>query len=268
VISVITPTLNAERYLAECLASLSFADLEHLVVDGGSTDGTLEMVRQHPGSVCLMRPGLNQAAAINEGLRSARGEVVAWLNADDAYASGALTLVAERFAADPALDALIGDCTVVDPNGKPLWYERPGAYDFQRLLRRGNYLAQPAVFVRRGALDSIGLLDESLEYAMDYDLWLRLRDARVAYVPSTLAMFRWHPRSKTAQNTVGNWRENLRIIRRYGGGWTPELAWSCGRAMVSVVRTRLLPRAPRAGALQGPRPPDGVPADSSESRRP
>jgi glycosyltransferase involved in cell wall biosynthesis len=268
VISVVTPTLNAERYLAECLASLSFGDLEHLVVDGGSTDRTVEMVRQHPGSLCLVRPGLNQAAAINEGLRAATGEVVAWLNADDAYAPDALSVVAAQFAADPALDALIGDCAVVDPNSKPLWYERPGPYDFQRLLRRGNYLAQPAVFLRKRVLDSIGLLDESLEYAMDYDLWLRLQNARVQYVPQILAMFRWHPRSKTAQNTLGNWRENLRILRRYGGGWTPELAWSCGRAMLSVVRSRLLPRAPRERAVREPQLPDGVPADSSESHRP
>jgi glycosyltransferase involved in cell wall biosynthesis len=240
-ISVITPTLNAERYLAECLASLDYPEVQHLVVDGGSTDRTLEQVRQRPGSVCLVRPGLNQAAAINAGFRAATGEVVAWLNADDAYAPGSLALVADRFAADPALDALVGDCGVVDPLGKPLWYERPGPYDFQRLLRRGNYLAQPAVFLRRRLLDSVGLLDESLEYAMDYDLWLRLREARVGYEPRVLAMFRWHPDSKTANNTLGNWRENLRIIARYGGGWTPYLAWSCGRAMLSLARRRLLP---------------------------
>jgi glycosyltransferase involved in cell wall biosynthesis len=243
VISVVTPTLNAERYLPECLASLRAQGdtrLEHLVVDGGSTDRTLDIVRQHGPSLCLARPGLNQAAAINEGLRAATGEVVAWLNADDAYAPGALPLVADRFACDPALDALIGDCAVVDPAGAALWYERPGAYDFQRLLRRGNYLAQPAVFLRRRVLDSTGLLDESLEYAMDYDLWLRLRHHRVGYLPTILATFRWHPGSKTARNTLGNWRENLRIVRRYGGGWTPALAWSCGRAMLSLAKRRVL----------------------------
>jgi glycosyltransferase involved in cell wall biosynthesis len=242
VISVVTPTLNAERYLAECLASLSFDDLEHVVVDGGSTDGTVEMVRQHARSVCLERPGLNQAAAINEGLRTANGQIVAWLNADDAYTPGALRVVAERFAAEPTLDALIGDCAVVDPDGKPLWYERPGPYDYRRLLRRGNYLAQPALFLRRRLLERTGLLDESLEYAMDYDLWLRLRGARVAYVPSVLAIFRWHPASKTARNTLGNWRENLRIIHRHGGGWTPELAGSFALAMLTVAKQRLLGR--------------------------
>jgi glycosyltransferase involved in cell wall biosynthesis len=242
VISVVTPTLNAERYLAECLASLSVGGVEHLVVDGGSTDRTVEMIRQHGRSACLERPGLNQAAAINEGLRVATGEIAAWLNADDAYAPGALALVAECFAAEPALGALIGDCAVVDPDGKPLWYERPGPYDFRRLLRRGNYLAQPAVFLRRGLLDRIGFLDESLEYAMDYDLWLRLRGARVVYVPQVLAKFRWHPNSKTARNTLGNWRENLRILRRHGGGWTPELAASFALAMLTVAKQRILGR--------------------------
>jgi glycosyltransferase involved in cell wall biosynthesis len=247
-ISVVTPTLNAARYLPECLASIAaqgYAPLEHLVVDGGSGDATERLV-QASGARWLSRPGLNQSAAINEGLRLAQGEVVAWLNADDQYAAGALYAVAEQFATQPPPDAVYGDCEVIGPNGEHLWQQRPGEYDFQRLLRRGNNLAQPAVFLRRRVFDQRGYLDETLEFGMDYDLWLRLRGARIVYVPRVLARFRWHPASKTARNVRGNWNELQRIVRRYGGGWTPHLVWAYIRAHLSLGRlqfARLL-RAP------------------------
>jgi glycosyltransferase involved in cell wall biosynthesis len=238
-ISIVTPTLNAERYLTECLASLGAQayPIEHLVVDGGSTDGTHGLVHA-AGATWLSRPGLKQSAAINLGLRAARGEIVAWLNADDLYAPGSLRLVAEQFAAEPGLDVLYGDCQVIGADGRLLWRERPGPYDFRRLRTRGNFLAQPAVFLRKRAFEQVGYLDESLEFGMDYDLWLRLRPLRVAYVPRVLAAFRWHPASKTATNALGNWHELLLIVRRYGGGWTLPLIWAYARMRVSAARLR------------------------------
>jgi glycosyltransferase involved in cell wall biosynthesis len=240
-LSIITPTLNAERYLAECLASVREQrqpNLEHLVVDGGSTDRT-ELIA-HQSDVCwIQRPGQKQAAAINVGLRTAGGSILAWLNADDLYTPGSLRLVTEHFAADPTLDVLFGDCDVIGENGQPLWRERPGPYDFDRLLRGGNSLAQPSVFLRRRVFDQVGFLDESLDYGMDYDLWLRLRELQVMYVPSTLAAFRWHPFSKTASSNAANWHELMTIVRRHGGGWTPQLVWLFARARFTKARQQL-----------------------------
>jgi glycosyltransferase involved in cell wall biosynthesis len=241
-ISIITPTLNAEAYVAECLASVqgqSVPEVEHVLVDGGSTDRTAEIARQHIGVRWVERPDLKQAAAINVGFRLAAGEVVAWLNADDLYAPGALALAGEEFQRDPSLDVLYGDCEVIGPDGRNLWWERPGAYDFRRMLRRGNYLAQPAVFLRRRLLDDVGYLDENLEYAMDYDLWLRLRGRRLRYVARPLARFRWHAASKSASGQLRGWNEFLLIVRRYGGGWTPEIAWAYARCLVTVARIRV-----------------------------
>jgi glycosyltransferase involved in cell wall biosynthesis len=243
--SIVTPTLNAEPFIAHCIASIrdqGVGEVEHLIVDGGSSDNTLAVARQHSGSVLVERPGQNQSQAINTGLRLASGDVVAWLNADDCYARGALMLVSERFDASPGLDAVYGDCDVVDENSKLLWRETPGPYDYQRLLRRGNYLAQPSVFLRKDLLKRVGFLDESLEYAMDYDMWLRLRDARIEYIPRVLAVFRWHPTSKTARNQIGNWREILRIVRRQGGGWTAPLVWSYARARLTLTRQSVVER--------------------------
>jgi glycosyltransferase involved in cell wall biosynthesis len=240
-ISIVTPTLNAERYLSECLVSVqlqAWAHLEHLVVDGGSTDGTERVVRASD-AVWLSRPGLRQAAAINAGLRVARGEVVAWLNADDLYAPGTVAFIAERFASEPDLDVVLGDCDVIDAAGNRLWELHPGRYDYRRLLRRGNSVAQPAVFLRKRVFEQVGYLDETLDFAMDFELWLRLRGLRVTYVRRTLAAFRWHSTSKTATNMSANWDELIRVIRRHGGNWTPALVWSYSRARLTFARQRL-----------------------------
>jgi len=249
-ISIVTPTLNAQRYLAECLHSVQTQDwheVEHLVVDGGSTDATEQLVRSS-GATWISRPGLNQTAAINVGIHLARGELVAWLNSDDVYAPGCLRFVATRFACEPDLHVLIGDCDVIDADGKLLRRLSPGPYDYARLLRNGNSVAQPAVFLRRSVFEQVGYLDETLEFGMDYDLWLRLRGLHVAYTPRVLASFRWHSGSKTANNLDANWAEALRIVRqRHGGDWTPALVWAYGRARLTSLRQRI------GGKLSQPR---------------
>lgn len=246
-VSIVTPTLNAERYLGACLDSVRAQQevvdgVEHLVVDGGSTDATEAIARRAPGVVWLGRPGLNQSEAVNEGLRHATGAVCAWLNADDTYAPGALRFVVDQFDRQPQLDALFGDCDVVDAHDRPLWRIVPGGYSFQRLLRRGNYIGQPAAFLRARVFAQVGLLDPALQYGMDYELWLRLRGLRVAYVPRVLATFRWHATSKSATSQLGAWREVLQIVRRHGGGWTPELVWAYLLCRLTLVRSRLAPR--------------------------
>ena len=242
VVSIVTPTLDAERYLESCLASVAeqqIVELEHIVVDGGSTDRTLEIASRYQHVEVLRRDRTNQSEAINAGLRHARGEVVTWLNADDAYVPGALAFVVETLQQHPGIDVLYGDCQVIGPEGERLWWERPGPYDFRKLLRDGNYLAQPSLFLRRRVFERIGYLDESLEYGMDFDLWLRLRGLRVEYTPRTLACFRWHPDSKSCGSPLENWHALMHILRKHGGGWTPRLAWAFARCLISTGRIRL-----------------------------
>jgi glycosyltransferase involved in cell wall biosynthesis len=242
-ISIVTPTLNAAVYLRGCLESVraqNCSDVEHIVVDGGSTDRTAEIAQAASGVVYVEDRGSNQTQAINRGFRAAQGDVLAWLNADDEYPPGTLHTVRERFNADPLLDVLYGDCDVVDVNDRALWRETPGLYDFMRLLRRGNYIAQPAVFIHHRVLERLGYLDESFECGMDYEFWLRVREARIEYVPRVLAHFRWHPNSKSARNQFTCWREVLRAARRYGGGWTPALAWSYARMLLTLGRQRVM----------------------------
>ncbi len=227
--SVITPSYNGaaflERTIQSVLAQRGDFEFEYLVIDGGSRDGTLDILRRYDGRLRFVsEPDNGQAEAINKGLRWAEGEVLAWLNSDDVYAPGALEAVV-RTLRRTGSRWCFGDCAVIDEEDRPIrtavsryksWVSR--RYNRRRLIGR-NFIPQPTVFFRRDLLDEVGGLDESLRYAMDYDLWLRFaRIAEPAFIPRTLAGFRWHRRSITAGGYgAGAW-ECFGVARRRARG--------------------------------------------------
>jgi glycosyltransferase involved in cell wall biosynthesis len=228
-VSVITPSYNQAHFIARTVESVlgqrGDFDLEYLVVDGASRDGTLDVLRRYDGRLRLLsEPDRGQSHAINKGFALATGEVLAWLNSDDVYAPGALD-VAVRTLGDTGARWCFGDCTVIDAEDRPIrgaisayksWVSR--RYSLRRLIGR-NFIPQPAVFFRRDLLDEVGGVDESLRYAMDYDLWLRFaRVAEPAFVPRVLASFRWQRASITASGYAAGAWECLRIARRRAEG--------------------------------------------------
>lgn len=208
-VSIVTPSLNRGDVIGEAIASVLEQDyprIEYLVMDGGSSDRTLDILRGHGDRLrWVSAPDAGQSAAINAGWRSTSGEIVAWLNTDDTYLPGAVRRVVEFFAAHPEVDAVFGDCLYVDAHGRhPRPYPtRP--YDYLELVRTTiNYLPQPATFMRRRVLASIGYLDETLHYVMDLDYWLRLGLRHgVAYLPAWLATLRLHAGAKSVQDLEG-----------------------------------------------------------------
>jgi glycosyltransferase involved in cell wall biosynthesis len=232
-VSIVTPSLNqcafVERTLESVLSQRGDFDLEYLVQDGGSTDGTLAILERHRGRISLVvEPDLGQADAINRGFRRARGEILGWLNSDDLLRPGAVQAAVEAFRADPAALWLHGRCDIVDEADRPI--RRPvAAYkDFRARRHRldrllvENYVSQMTVFWRRSLQDRVGLLDTSLRYTFDYDLWLRF--AAVVpplYLPRTLAAFRWHTASKSGSAFERQFAEDLEVFRRHA----PDGAW-------------------------------------------
>jgi glycosyltransferase involved in cell wall biosynthesis len=208
-VSIVTPSLNRGNVIGEAIASVLDQDyprIEYLVMDGGSSDCTLDVLRAHGDRLrWVSAPDAGQSAAINAGWRAASGEILAWLNTDDTYLPGAVRHVVEFFAAHPEVDAVFGDCDYVDADGRhPRPYPtRP--YDYLELVRTTiNYLPQPATFVRRRALASVGYLDETLHYVMDLDYWLRLGMRHtVAHLPVRLATLRLHAGAKSVQDVAG-----------------------------------------------------------------
>lgn len=240
-LSIVIPTLNAGRYLSATLDSVLSQrgdfDLEVIVADGGSRDATLDIVRacHDPRLRIDSRIDRGQADAINRGLALARGDVLAWLNADDLYEPGTLETVAGTFAEQPPAQWLVGGCGIIDAHGRPTrqWitrYKQAHLRRFSRwVLLRENVISQPAVFWRRDLWRRVGGLDARLHWTMDYDLWLRfmaLAGPRV--IDRTLAWFRLHPSSKTGAVSPRQFLEQYRVACRYfGRDWLSRAVHAC-----------------------------------------
>ncbi|MFO7614514.1 MAG: glycosyltransferase family 2 protein [Bacteroidales bacterium] len=226
-ISVITPSYNQGGYIGQTVQSVleqGMDDLEYIVVDGGSTDQTLEILKRHGDRIkWVSEPDQGFADAINKGIAMASGEIIGWLNSDDLYLPGALNRVLDYFAAHPGCRWLYGRCIIIDKNGKERWkwitrYKNLSLKSFshQKLLRE-NFISQPAVFFRKDLFTEAGPLDLSLKYAIDYDLWLRFSRISPAHViDHDLAAFRRHGASKSETGYEKQFREQYEVAGRYG----------------------------------------------------
>ena len=216
-VSIVTPSLNRADVIAEAIASVlaqDYSAIEYLVIDGGSTDGTLDILRSYDGRVAwVAEPDGGQSAAINKGWRLANGEILAWLNTDDTYLPGAVQRVVAFLRAHPGVDAVYGDCLYVDSNGTPLRPYPTRQYSYQDLVRSTiNYLPQPATFVRRRVLETVGYLDETLHYVMDLDYWLRVGLGHaMSHLAAPLATLRLHASAKSVQDVAAFGPELVRV---------------------------------------------------------
>jgi len=176
-ISLVTPSLNQGRFLRatiESVLSQEYPALDYFVQDGGSTDGTLDVLASYAGRVSYVsEPDRGQADAINRGLRRARGEVLGYLNSDDVLKPGALHAVGEAFATHPEALFVFGRAAYIDAEGKTVspYLVRPDALS---RLADSCFIAQPAAFFRRKVWEKVGEFDETLHHTMDYDYWLRI----------------------------------------------------------------------------------------------
>ena len=235
-ISIVTPSLNQCGFIPEMLASLNcqdYLDWVHVVFDAGSTDGSVQVWREWEGkmrsesegvtSECERRvrvfvePDRGQSDAINKGMRVATGEIVGWLNADDVFLPGALAKVAEAFEKNPDAVVVYGVGAKTDLEGREI--KRVPFRNFcPKRLSYAFGAVQPAMFFRRDAYWKVGGLDESLHYAMDWDLLLKLaRVGNVVAIPDHLANIRYYPETKT---NTGGWkrmREIAGIARSHNG---------------------------------------------------
>jgi glycosyltransferase involved in cell wall biosynthesis len=230
-VSVVTPSLDQGRYIEDAIASVLAQDyprIEHVVVDGGSHDDTLATVgrlaERHPDRLrWVSERDSGQAAAINKGFRMTQGEILAWLNADDAYEPAAISTAVRTLSQHAPASLVYGDAVLTDAEGRllgPCTYVRP--FDRAAMLAWGDLVAQPAAFFRRSAYEAVSGLDESLHWALDYDLWLKISALGPAvYVPVALARYRWTGDNKTARGGLARLDEIERVARRHGGEGLP-----------------------------------------------
>ena len=215
--SIITPSFNVRSLLLHCLASVAAQEcreFEHIVVDGASTDGTVEVLSSWAGHPVrwVSEPDSGQSQALNKGFALARGDVIGWLNADDLYEPWTVQRVLHHFDACEGLEVLYGLAIVIDAEGNFVRLAPQPRPNITDLYQYTNFLHQPAVFFRRSVVERFGGIDETLEYAMDYDFWLRIgRHVRAKFVPEVLARIRFRPGAKMDDP---GWRTHYRASRR------------------------------------------------------
>lgn len=197
--------------------------VEHIVMDGGSMDGTLEILEKHAGKIrYLSGPDCGMADALNKGIALATGDVIGWINTDDVYLPGTFRKVAGYFNQHPDCQWLFGNCRIIDEDDREVrkWITayKTGLlrnFRYDRLLLE-NFISQPAVFMRRSFLTKAGPVDITLPTAMDYDLWLRFaRLGQPGYIDDCLSCFRMHRDSISYKGYRAQFEEQYAIHKRY-----------------------------------------------------
>lgn len=221
-VTVVVPSFQQARFLRAAIDSIlsqDHAPLEVLVQDGGSTDGSLEILRSYGERIrWRSEKDRGQCDAINRGFRAAQGEILAWLNSDDVYRPGAVRKAVAALAREPQAALVYGEGELIDAEGELLArFPETVPFDLWRLANVADYILQPTVFFRRGPLLASGLLDENLHYGLDWELWLRIGERLpLAYVPEVLAASRVYAATKTSTGGWRRLRELYAILRRHG----------------------------------------------------
>lgn len=219
-VSIVTPCFNSVQFIERTIESVLSQDyprLEYIVMDGGSTDGTLALLECYQGrlSFTSARDG-GAADAINRGFARANGSIFAWLNADDTYLPGAVSRAVEALASARQAAAVYGEGLWTNEHDEPLGpYPTAMPYDAKKFAEE-CFLCQPAVFMRRESFRDAGELDASLHYAFDYEFWIRLAQVGpFAPIPACLARSRMHRANKTLGSRRKVFQENIGILRRH-----------------------------------------------------
>jgi len=226
-ISIITPSLNQgafiERTILSVLSQKGDFELDYIIVDGGSTDNTLDIVRKYQENLTwISEKDQGQSDAINKGFNMATGELLAWLNSDDTYEPNALNEVVQRYK-EYKYSWCFGNCRNINESDQEIrkiitWYKiiQSKRYSFQRLLSK-DFIPQPATFFTREVFREIGPLDINCEYSMDYDYWLRIaKKYEPFYINKFLANFRWQAESKNSANYKKAAYETYLTAKRHG----------------------------------------------------
>jgi glycosyltransferase involved in cell wall biosynthesis len=225
-ISIITPSLNQGDFIEKSIRSVldqQYPDLEYIIVDGGSTDQTSEIIQKYSHSLLSISEKDNgQTQAINKGLRQSTGDILAFLSSDDIYLPGALRIVGEYFSEHPDAMWLSGYCINIDNNDNEIrkfirYYKNfwLAIHNYKVLLVL-NYVSQPSTFWRRKVLEEAGFLDENLYFTMDYEYWLRLgRNYPLHVINQNLARFRIHKLSKSGSTSHKQFDEEYQVAGRY-----------------------------------------------------
>jgi len=222
-ISIVTPSFNQGTFIEATILSVieqDYPNLEYLIVDGGSTDNTVEIIHKYQDRITwwVSEKDRGQTDAINKGFGRTTGEILAWINSDDTYLPGAFLEAAQYLQENPDVGMVYGDANLVDENGNFLSKFPARQTDYKRLRRGSVHIPQQASFFRAALWNQVGPLDPSFYFAMDYDLWVRLaKITQLIYYPHLWANFRLHGQGKSIASDDRCYPEMLKVHYREGG---------------------------------------------------
>ncbi len=225
-VSVITPSFNQVHFLEETIQSVlgqDYPQIEYIIVDGGSTDGSVDMIKKYEGRLAwwISEQDQGQTDAINKGFAHSKGEVLAWINSDDTYNPRAVGQAVKYLIENPDVAMVYADCNFINEAGRVIGKFNSKQTDYRRLREGYVHIPQQTMFFRAKYWQELGPLDPSFYFAMDYDLWTRIASkAPIKYLTGqTWANFRIHDLGKTITHDDRCWPEMLRVHYRDGGGF-------------------------------------------------
>lgn len=227
-ISVVTPSFNQGQYIEATIRSVldqGYPDLEYIVMDGGSTDNTVEILEKYSDELAywVSEPDEGQTDALIKGFDRATGDIMCWLCSDDLYESRTLHEVAEAFLVHPDWQVVYGDSFWIDADSRPLRFKREIGYNRFVWMYDHNYLPQPSTFWRRGIYERVDGLDPRMKLAMDGDLWARFAEhTTLHHLPRAWSRMRYYPEQKNLRLRSTSDIEDAQIRDRY---LPPEPAW-------------------------------------------
>ncbi len=229
-ISIVTPSYNQADYIEQTIQSVVSQEgdfeLEYLVMDGGSTDDTIEILKKYEDKlIWYSEKDEGQSDAVNKGLKRVTGEIIGWINSDDLYEPGAFRRVLDLFSRKPAAKWVYGKCRIIDENNREIrrlitLYKNIllCRYSYNRLLT-ANYISQMTVFFRRELVNTVGYLDVNNHTAMDYDYWLRIGKLYPPrFINEYLADFRWYTQSKSGADYRQQLIDAFNTAKRHASG--------------------------------------------------
>ncbi len=250
-LSVITPSFNGGEFIEDAIRSVAqqqSVDVEHIVVDGASSDNTVAILQRYPQVRWTSEPDRGQSDAINKGFLRATGDLMGWLNADDYYLPGGLQAIALAAVEHPEADVIYCDCVFVDGEGKLVRSKVEHDFDSDILMYFGCYIPSTATFFRRRVIESGLLLDCEYRVCMDFEYFARLAHAgcRFHYVPRFVAAFRWHENNISLSQAARRAEERRQVQLRFGLGQHSD---STFRLLADVHRAKRVMRKLISGNL-------------------
>jgi glycosyltransferase involved in cell wall biosynthesis len=216
-VSIVTPSYNQAEFLEETIRSVleqGYPDLEYIIVDGGSKDGSVDIIRKYEDHLAWWvseRDG-GQGEAINKGFARVTGDIIGWINSDDYYLPGAIQAAVKVFEENPDLGLIFGDVLAINGEGEPINVMTYGDWGLDELLQF-NIIGQPSVFFRRSVLEKAGALDLTYHYLLDHELWLRFaQQAPIRYVRQRWSAARYHAQAKNVSQSPKYGADAYRIV--------------------------------------------------------